>query len=66
MTHREIAEQLRKDPSLVKNDEFVKNHPALQTYLQQHPEVRRGNKGKSERLHAAGSPLRPSGKWQAS
>ncbi|HEY2118704.1 MAG TPA: hypothetical protein VGH37_05920, partial [Candidatus Acidoferrum sp.] len=38
--HREIAEQLRKDPSLVKNDQFVKNHPALQTYLQQHPEVR--------------------------
>ena len=39
-SHREIAEQLRKDPSLVKNDQFVKNHPALQTYLQQHPEVR--------------------------
>jgi hypothetical protein len=38
--HREIGEQLRKDPSLVKNDQFVKNHPALQTYLQQHPEVR--------------------------
>jgi dsDNA-binding SOS-regulon protein len=38
--HREIAEQVRKDPSLIKNDQFVKNHPALQTYLQQHPEVR--------------------------
>jgi hypothetical protein len=39
-SHREIAEQLRKDPSLVKNQEFVKNHPALQTYLQDHPAVR--------------------------
>jgi hypothetical protein len=38
--HREIAEQLRKDPSLVNNQEFAKNHPALQTYLQDHPAVR--------------------------
>jgi hypothetical protein len=38
--HREIAEQLRKDPSLVDNSQFLKNHPALQTYLQDHPEVR--------------------------
>jgi hypothetical protein len=39
-SHREIAEQLRKDPSLVDNGEFMKNHPALQTYLQDHPELR--------------------------
>jgi|SRR6516225_3940676 hypothetical protein len=39
-SHRETAEQLRKHPSLVNNDEFVKSHPSLQTYLQQHPEVR--------------------------
>jgi len=39
-SHRETAEQLRKDPSLVDNEEFVRNHPALQTYLQQHPELR--------------------------
>jgi hypothetical protein len=39
-SHHEIAEQLRKDPSLVKSSQFVQNHPALQTYLQQHPEVR--------------------------
>jgi hypothetical protein len=38
--HREIAEQLRKDPSLVNDKTFVKNHPALQTYLQEHPGVR--------------------------
>jgi dsDNA-binding SOS-regulon protein len=39
-SHREIAEQLRKNPSLVNNQEFVKNYPALQTYLQDHPAVR--------------------------
>jgi hypothetical protein len=38
-SHREIGEQLRKDPSLVDNQEFVKNHPALQTFLQDHPET---------------------------
>jgi hypothetical protein len=39
-SHRETAEQLRKDPSLVNSEEFLKDHPALQTYLQQHPQVR--------------------------
>jgi hypothetical protein len=39
-SHRETSEQLRKDPSLVDNREFVKNHPALETYLQDHPGVR--------------------------
>ncbi|HWZ83691.1 MAG TPA: hypothetical protein VNW47_13760 [Terriglobales bacterium] len=38
--HREIAEQLQKDPSLVKNKEFVENHPALKEFLQTHPEIR--------------------------
>jgi hypothetical protein len=38
--HPELAEQLRKDPSLVNNDQFVASHSDLQTYLQQHPEVR--------------------------
>lgn len=38
--HPEIAEQVRKNPSLTDNQKFVKDHPALQTYLQQHPEVR--------------------------
>jgi hypothetical protein len=38
--HPEIAEQLRKDPSLVNNEEFVEKHPALQEYLQRHPEAR--------------------------
>lgn len=39
-SHREAAEQLRKNPSLVDDREFVKNHPELQTYLQDHPQVR--------------------------
>jgi phage-related protein len=38
--HPEIAEQLRKDPSLVNNKEFVQNHPALQQFLAEHPGVR--------------------------
>jgi GrpB-like predicted nucleotidyltransferase (UPF0157 family) len=38
--HPEIAEQLRKDPSLVNNKEFVENHPALQQFLAEHPGVR--------------------------
>ena len=39
-SHREIAEQLRRDPSLANNRQFVKNHPALQDYLRDHPETR--------------------------
>jgi hypothetical protein len=38
-SHRETAEQLRRDPSLVKNQQFLQSHPALQTYLQQHPDI---------------------------
>jgi len=38
--HPEIAEQLRKNPALVDNKEFVENHPALQQYLAEHPGVR--------------------------
>jgi hypothetical protein len=37
--HPEIAEQLRKDPSLIDNRQWVANHPALQEYLQTHPQV---------------------------
>ena len=39
-SHREIAEQLRKDPSLVDNRQFVDKHPALQAFLQEQPEIR--------------------------
>lgn len=37
--HREIADQVRRNPSLVNDRDFVRNHPALQTYLQEHPAV---------------------------
>ena len=39
-SHPDLSEQLRKDPSLVNNEDFVENHPALKQYLQSHPEVR--------------------------
>jgi phage-related protein len=38
--HPEIAEQLRKNPSLIDDKQFVDNHPELQTFLQEHPELR--------------------------
>ena len=38
-SHRETAEQLRKDPSLANDAQFLKNHPALQSYLQEHPGI---------------------------
>ena len=39
-SHREIAEQVRKDPSLLDNQQFLKDHPDLQRYLWNHPGVR--------------------------
>src|SRR5216684_2868009 len=39
-SHREVSEQLRRDPSLVKNQQFLQSHPALQSYLQDHPAIR--------------------------
>jgi hypothetical protein len=38
--HPDIAEQLRKNPTLADNREFLQNHPALQQFLQDHPGVR--------------------------
>ncbi len=38
--HREIGEQVRRDPSLCDNRNFLESHPALQAYLQQNPGVR--------------------------
>src|SRR5579863_10522922 len=39
-SHRDTADQLRKEPDLVLNDEYLKSHPELQDYLSQHPTVR--------------------------
>jgi hypothetical protein len=38
--HREISEQVRKDPSLVDKREFVDSHPALRDFLRDNPGVR--------------------------
>jgi hypothetical protein len=38
--HREISEQVRRDPSLLDSRNFVSSHPALQTFLQDHPAIR--------------------------
>lgn len=37
--HPEIAEQLRKDPSLIDNEKWVAAHPAMQEYVQSHPKI---------------------------
>jgi GrpB-like predicted nucleotidyltransferase (UPF0157 family) len=39
-SHPEIAEQLRKDPSLVDDKQFVQSHAALRQFLADHPGVR--------------------------
>ena len=39
-SHPEVAEQLRKDPSLVDNKRFVDSHPEFREFLAQHPGVR--------------------------
>ncbi|HKS73239.1 MAG TPA: hypothetical protein VJQ82_08580 [Terriglobales bacterium] len=38
--HPETAEQLRKDPSLINDKDFIKTHTELQEFLEQHPGVR--------------------------
>jgi hypothetical protein len=38
-SHSAVAEQLSKDPSLAKNEEYRENHPELQQYLSAHPRV---------------------------
>lgn len=37
--HNKISEELTKNPTLAKNEEFLENHPALRDYLQSHPRV---------------------------
>ena len=38
--HSEISEQLSKNPSLAKNQEYLENHPELREYLKANPGVR--------------------------
>ena len=39
-THPEIAKQLQANPSLINNPKYLKDNPALRTYLDGHPDVR--------------------------
>jgi phage-related protein len=39
-SHPETAEQLRKDPSLINNKEFIQTHQNLKDFLEDHPAVR--------------------------
>src|SRR6201987_6176821 len=39
-SHREIAEQIPQNPSLVKKDQIHKNPPALPAFMEQPPAVR--------------------------
>jgi hypothetical protein len=38
--HPEVAEQLRQNPELADNPQFVASHPGLDKYLERHPHVR--------------------------
>src|ERR1700735_281435 len=38
--HRDIGEQVRKDPSLLDNRDFVESHPVLRDFLRDNPGVR--------------------------
>jgi hypothetical protein len=58
-SHREISEQLRKDPSLVNNERFLKDHPASDVSERASGNPRRVQ-GESKRPHATGIRLRPS------
>src|ERR1700678_3375830 len=39
-SHREVANQLRKTPSLIDDPQYLQSHPELNTYLQDHPSVK--------------------------
>lgn len=39
-SHPEVAEDLRKNPNLVNNADYVRDHPGLRDYLEDHPGVR--------------------------
>src|SRR6266403_1063577 len=39
-SHPDIDKTLQRNPWLVRNAEYLKEHPELQTFLNQHPEIR--------------------------
>jgi hypothetical protein len=46
----ETREELRKDPSLLNNPDYVAKHPELQKFMDEHPNFKRAAKKNPERL----------------
>ncbi len=46
--HPEVAKELRSNPSLVDDQQFVSSHPGLQEFLESHPNVRKEIKAHPE------------------
>ncbi len=46
--HPEVAKDLRKNPALVDDQQFVSSHPGLQEFLQSHPNIRKEIKAHPE------------------
>jgi hypothetical protein len=40
-SHPEVAKDLRNNPSLVDDQQFVSSHPALKEFLENHPNIRK-------------------------
>jgi hypothetical protein len=38
--HSSIAQEISRNPQLLQDDEYLKNHPALQQYLRAHPQAK--------------------------
>ena len=38
--HPQVSRQLSRNPSLVRNEDYLEDHPALQQFLQTHPQLR--------------------------
>jgi len=38
--HPEVAEQLRKNPSLINKEDYLEKHPELQEWMKNHPAAR--------------------------
>ena len=47
-SHPEVAKDLRSNPSLVDDHQFVSSHPGLQEFLQSHPNIRKEIKAHPE------------------
>ncbi|HEY6293143.1 MAG TPA: hypothetical protein VI455_16450 [Terriglobia bacterium] len=39
-SHPQVAEQVKKDPSLANNAEFIQSHPQYEQYLKDHPDIK--------------------------